>query len=58
MFKIRSKVAQRILDKTPKEVREFAKMYGDLLVKKGKVLDRSDAKIQHVIGPDGEFTKD
>jgi hypothetical protein len=55
---MRSKVAQRILDKTPKEVREFAKMYGDLLVKEGKVLDRSDARIHYVIGPDGELKKD
>jgi hypothetical protein len=55
---MRSKVAQRILDNTPKEVREFAKIYGDLLVKEGKVLDRSDTRIHDVSGPDGELKKE
>jgi hypothetical protein len=55
---MRSKVAQRILDNTPKEVREFAKIYGDLLVKEGKVLDRFDATVEYVIGSDGELKKE
>jgi len=30
---MRSKVAQRILDKTPKEVEIFVRMYGDIIVR-------------------------
>jgi transcriptional regulator with XRE-family HTH domain len=35
---MRSKVAKRILDKTPKEVEIFARMYGDLVVRINRLL--------------------
>jgi hypothetical protein len=35
---MRSKVAKRILNKTPKEVETFARMYGDLVVSINRLL--------------------
>lgn len=47
---MRSKVAQRILDKTPKEVEIFVRMYGDIivrvqeLIKENKITQKELAK--------------
>jgi len=46
---MRSKIAKRILDKTPKEVEIFARMYGDLVVRINSLLKEKVPEISYKI---------